>query len=94
MKFIKVSVESKKTPGKMLHGCMPIFDSEFEQLCREEMEGFCLACGAQASNVEPDARRYPCEDCGKNRVYGFEELLLMGLVVTRDLKPEETVYEA
>lgn len=39
--------------------------------------GFCLACGAEAYNVEPDARRYECEDCGAHKVYGAEELLLM-----------------
>ena len=38
--------------------------------------GFCLACGAEAFNVEPDARRYVCESCGAPRVYGAEELLL------------------
>jgi hypothetical protein len=41
--------------------------------------GFCLACGAEAYGVEPDARRYTCESCGKPRVYGAEELLLMGV---------------
>jgi hypothetical protein len=39
--------------------------------------GFCLACGAEAYGVEPDARKYECEDCGAHKVYGAEELLLM-----------------
>jgi hypothetical protein len=39
--------------------------------------GFCLECGEEARPVEPDARRYTCESCGKPRVYGAEELLLM-----------------
>jgi predicted RNA-binding Zn-ribbon protein involved in translation (DUF1610 family) len=39
--------------------------------------GFCLACGAEAYDVEPDARRYTCEECGERKVYGAEELLLM-----------------
>lgn len=39
--------------------------------------GFCLACGDEAYNVEPDARRYECESCGRMTVYGAEELLLM-----------------
>jgi len=39
--------------------------------------GFCTACGAKAYGVEPDARGYKCEKCGKNKVYGAEELLLM-----------------
>ena len=43
-------------------------------------EGFCLACGEVAEGVEPDARKYECEDCGAAKVYGGEELALMGLV--------------
>lgn len=39
--------------------------------------GFCLACGAEAFGVEPDARRYECEECGAEKVYGAEELLMM-----------------
>jgi len=38
--------------------------------------GFCLACGAEADGVEPDARRYICESCGAPKVYGAEELLM------------------
>lgn len=38
--------------------------------------GFCVVCGEDAEGVEPDARRYPCEHCGKRGVYGAEELLL------------------
>lgn len=38
--------------------------------------GFCTACGAEASGVEPDARQYDCEVCGEPSVYGAEELLL------------------
>jgi predicted RNA-binding Zn-ribbon protein involved in translation (DUF1610 family) len=42
-----------------------------------ENPGFCLACGAEAMGVEPDARRYECEACGEAAVYGAEELLIM-----------------
>ena len=41
--------------------------------------GFCLACGAEHDSVEPDARKYHCTDCGAHKVYGCEELILMGL---------------
>ena len=41
--------------------------------------GFCLACGEEAYGVEPDARGYECESCGANKVYGAEELLVMGV---------------
>jgi hypothetical protein len=33
-----------------------------------------------AYGVEPDARGYECECCGKHRVYGLEEALLMGVI--------------
>lgn len=39
--------------------------------------GFCIACGAEAYGVEPDARKYECEECGAEKVYGAEELLIM-----------------
>jgi predicted RNA-binding Zn-ribbon protein involved in translation (DUF1610 family) len=42
-----------------------------------EYIGFCTACGAEADGVEPDARKYECEECGANAVYGAEELLIM-----------------
>jgi hypothetical protein len=41
--------------------------------------GFCLACGDECDGVEPDARKYRCEGCGAHKVYGAEELMLMGL---------------
>lgn len=39
--------------------------------------GFCLACGAENDGVEPDARKYECDECGAEKVYGAEELLMM-----------------
>lgn len=39
--------------------------------------GFCIACGADADNCEPDAREYRCESCSQRAVYGAEELLMM-----------------
>lgn len=44
------------------------------------MRGWCLACGKTQSGVEPDARKYKCEACGAEKVYGPEELVLMNLV--------------
>lgn len=43
-------------------------------------EGFCIACGEFAYGCEPDARQYECESCGARKVYGIEELCLMGYV--------------
>lgn len=42
----------------------------------EEYIGFCVACGAEHYEVEPDARRYECDECGKHKVYGAQEILL------------------
>lgn len=42
--------------------------------------GFCLACFAEVSGIEPDARHYECEACGERRVYGCDELLIMGRI--------------
>jgi len=41
--------------------------------------GFCLGCGDTQTGCEPDARRYTCESCGAAKVYGAEELAMMGL---------------
>ena len=39
--------------------------------------GFCTACGEEQGGCEPDARDYTCDSCGKNRVFGAMEVLLM-----------------
>ena len=44
---------------------------------RDDNTGFCIACGAEASGVEPDARNYVCESCGERKVFGAEELIFM-----------------
>ena len=46
----------------------------------ENYGGFCVACGDEAYGVEPDARRYRCESCGANAVFGAEELLIRGVI--------------
>ncbi len=58
----------------------PLFTKEFERACFDGVTGFCLACGADTDGVEPDARRYQCRECEQFKVYGLEELLVMGLV--------------
>jgi hypothetical protein len=40
-------------------------------------KGFCIACGADVENIEPDARAYNCRRCGRAKVYGAEEVLFM-----------------
>jgi Zn finger protein HypA/HybF involved in hydrogenase expression len=46
----------------------------------EDMTGFCLACGEESERVEPDARAYQCHACGESKVFGAEEIILMGAV--------------
>lgn len=48
-------------------------------ILNENNEGFCLACGDTQTGCEPDARKYICESCGLPKVYGAEELVMMGL---------------
>jgi hypothetical protein len=63
---------------------------QFRPVCtQDEIQegtlGFCLACGTEVAGVEPDARQRPCEGCGApNKVYGLEELFLMGLALIGD----------
>jgi hypothetical protein len=56
-----------------------ITESEYAE-ASEDNQGFCLRCGEEAFGVEPDARRYVCKSCGAEKVYGLQELLLMGLL--------------
>ena len=44
-------------------------------------EGFCLACGYVQDECEPDAERYTCDECGLQKVYGFSELVVLGLAM-------------
>lgn len=55
----------------------PPLEEIVRALTDDELTGFCLACGEEAFNVEPDARRYPCECCDARQVYGAQELLFM-----------------
>ena len=42
-------------------------------------QGWCTNCREFTNyGVEPDARRYECEECGENAVYGAEEAVMMG----------------
>lgn len=37
--------------------------------------GFCIKCGEEHYECEPDARRYKCENCETNTVYAPEVIL-------------------
>ena len=58
---------------------MKIPMSELEEVLEnDDNEGFCLACGALQGGVEPDATNYTCDRCGGYRVFGAQQILLMG----------------
>ena len=57
------------------------FDILKAAIVADDCIGFCLACGEEVYGVEPDARRYECESCEENAVYGAEEILLMGAYI-------------
>lgn len=67
----------KAKNGNIQH--MPTLESLEEIISGDNNEGFCLACGETQDGVEPDARKYICESCNAPKVYGAEELVLMGL---------------
>ena len=46
-----------------------------EAIQEDDNRGFCTACGEEAYGVEPDARGVVCEECGKPKVFGAEEML-------------------
>jgi hypothetical protein len=56
-----------------------ISQEDYQDL-RDNGGGYCLSCREQADCVEPDARNYTCEACDDNKVFGIEELLMMGLI--------------
>ena len=46
--------------------------------------GYCVCCGMDYCGIEPDARNYPCDCCGRDEVYGVSELLMMGMIQVVD----------
>lgn len=66
----------KSRSGELLY--KPSF-KQLEKIINSDSKGFCLACGKIAHGVEPDARKYNCKLCDRNKVYGGEELMVMGL---------------
>jgi hypothetical protein len=73
------TIAYKAKSGKMQF--KPVISiNKLQSIISEGNKGFCLACGKIAEGVEPDARKYTCESCNAEKVYGFEELLIMGLI--------------
>lgn len=76
MKRIKMT--GQKTGKVFFAFAMPF--EEFTGL-DEDNCGLCIRCGESTiGGVEPDARKYNCESCDENGVYGMQELLMMGLI--------------
>lgn len=69
MKIDGITVHQKVTADAVVEACERAMNSLADP-------GFCVACGAEAKNVEPDARLYKCRACGEYAVYGAQELLL------------------
>lgn len=59
---------------------MPSFSWAKSVIKAENSKGFCLSCGKTQGEVEPDARKYTCRSCKAEKVYGAEQLVVMGLV--------------
>lgn len=53
-----------------------ISDAVKRQMFGLDNPGFCVKCGNEQEGCEPDARKYECEACGENTVYGAGELLI------------------
>lgn len=75
-----MTVESKTREYRTKSGKTQLMPSValLEEMVNES-QGFCLSCGEVHESIEPDARRYECDCCGAEKVYGAEELALMGL---------------
>lgn len=61
---------------------MPDTDEVLEAVRNDELVGWCIKCGADHYLVEPDARKYKCDECGAMEVYGASEILLCGMHTT------------
>jgi hypothetical protein len=54
-----------------------ILDGARRQMFDLDNVGFCIKCGHEADDCDPDARKAVCGRCGERAVYGAEELVLM-----------------
>ena len=57
--------------------------ARMEKIMFDGGSGWCLHCGEEVYGIEPDARKYTCDACNLPKVYGMEELMMMGLVVIK-----------
>jgi len=52
------------------------FDQVIAAVQRDDETGICVLCGNEQGNCEPDARKYKCDACGRNAVFGAPELMM------------------
>jgi Zn finger protein HypA/HybF involved in hydrogenase expression len=69
-----------KTGRDLYRPCLTLREAEHLMIA-DEMTGWCLVCGTEQDNVEPDAERYRCEGCGDSMVFGVEQLILRGIAL-------------
>lgn len=74
MTAIKFKIDGKAVNEKVTEEA--VLEAVERKIGSLDDPGFCIACGAEALGVEPDARKHRCESCGEHAVYGAEELLL------------------
>ena len=55
----------------------PTLEQVMEAIAADNNTGYCLACGEEHDNCEPDQQREKCRSCGKFEVYGAEGILIM-----------------
>jgi predicted RNA-binding Zn-ribbon protein involved in translation (DUF1610 family) len=72
----KARAQRERMMARRLPNGLSLNDVQVSAAADEHL-GYCLSCGAEAYGVEPNARRYPCDACGTDRVYGAEEILIM-----------------
>ena len=53
-----------------------VLEAAEQEMYGMENDGFCLACGAQRGDCEPDAENYECDECGENEVFGAAQIIL------------------
>lgn len=65
---------------EFINGGFVMSEEVYSELA-DNMIGLCINCGEEYGDcLEPDARYVQCESCEKKRVFGVEELLLIGKI--------------
>lgn len=60
---------------------MIYMQEDFYHQLRNDYSGICTYCyTVRHGETEPDAENYECDECGKPRVQGIENLLIMGRI--------------